>query len=202
MLLILVMMVAIVTAHGAVIEVTGGATPSDATVRFSDSSGTQLVTLSASSSATVTSSADVTTGTGTSVNDLGTRLAAAEATITALLSAIGVSIVRARQETTGSTCGCQGYATVGMGSPVGQTFTSDLRTGSATAQDAAAVLDGSTTTVTSTAGEAMIAVEVRRSIHRILSACPQHTLHRLCSQSNGSVDTLRSSTFSVRSLGR
>lgn len=69
----------------AVIEVTAGGSINDPTYRFSDEYGQHLANLTATNGM-VTSSGDLETGTGNSVNNLATRLAAAEATITSLTS--------------------------------------------------------------------------------------------------------------------
>jgi len=72
-----------VVSRAAVIEVTEGGDFNDATYMFSDSSGTEMSSLKGNSTA-VTSSTDLVTGSGNSVNDLAARLAAAEAIIALL----------------------------------------------------------------------------------------------------------------------
>ena len=82
----------------AVIEVTEGGGVHDATYKFSDSVGSEMATLKGNSSA-VTCSTDVVTGSGNSVdalanmvNDLATRLSAAEATISTMQTALAAKL--------------------------------------------------------------------------------------------------------------
>ena len=71
--------------RGAVIEVTAGGAVSDPTYQFSGWNGEHLANLSANHNSIVASD-DLKTGSGNSVDDLATRLAAAESTIATLLS--------------------------------------------------------------------------------------------------------------------
>jgi hypothetical protein len=73
---------------GAVIEVTAGGEQADPTYLFSDEGGNGLANLTANSDGAITASGDLKTGTGTRVNDLATRLAAAEATIAGLTASL------------------------------------------------------------------------------------------------------------------
>eukprot|EP00966_Prymnesium_polylepis_P335229 7390588-Prymnesium_polylepis.1 len=70
--------------EGAVIEVTAGGTGSEPTYPFSDSSGSSLAPHSLVADTKITVSTDLETGNGNRVDDLATRLAAAEATIASL----------------------------------------------------------------------------------------------------------------------
>ena len=77
--------------EGAVIEVTAGGTVSEPTYQFSDSSGSSLATLTGSGTK-ITASTDLETGNGNRVDDLATRLAAAEATIASLQTALAAKL--------------------------------------------------------------------------------------------------------------
>eukprot|EP00966_Prymnesium_polylepis_P017302 398993-Prymnesium_polylepis.1 len=71
------------SSDAAVIEVTAGGDVSDPTYQLSDAQGHNLANLTATS-VKVKASVDVEKGSGNSLDDLATRLAAAEATIAAL----------------------------------------------------------------------------------------------------------------------
>ena len=78
------------TIYGAVIEVTAGGTVHEPTYQFSDLSGNHMTNLTAVRDK-IRASGDVETGHGNSIDDLATRLAAAEATnalVTSLQSSI------------------------------------------------------------------------------------------------------------------
>ena len=82
-------LVALSLATGAVIEVTAGGSVSEPTYRFSDISGNSVATLKANiTDGQITASGDVQTGAGNSIDALHTRLAAAEATIASLQTAL------------------------------------------------------------------------------------------------------------------
>jgi hypothetical protein len=81
--------------RSAVIEVTACGVVSEPTYWFSDATGSPMATLTGSSSA-VTSSVDLATGSGNSVNDLAARLAAAEATVAETASSTRVDNLTAR----------------------------------------------------------------------------------------------------------
>ena len=77
---------------GAMIEVTAGGAVGDATYQFSDLAGSPLANFSATSSDKITASADLETGSGNRVDDLASRLAAAEATIASLQTALSAKL--------------------------------------------------------------------------------------------------------------
>ena len=75
---------AILKAQAAVIEVTAGGIVVDPTYMWSDAHGSMLANMTADAGGVLIASGDVKTGGGASVNDLATRFAASESTISSL----------------------------------------------------------------------------------------------------------------------
>ena len=81
MLGLVVLLVTVAVAAGAVIEVTAGGTVHPPTYRFSDEVGEGIANLTATSNGSITASGDLRTGAGNGMDDLATRLAVAESTM-------------------------------------------------------------------------------------------------------------------------
>ena len=105
-------------SEAAVIEVTAGGAVSEPTYQFSDSSGSSLARFTGSGTK-ITASTDLETGNGNSVDDLATRLAAAEATIASLQIALAAKLDAAIAATTYQPILDNGVTTYGQGNPNG-----------------------------------------------------------------------------------
>ena len=185
---VLLLMMIPQAVESAVIEVTAGGAVEEPTYLFTESD-VVAANLTARNG-TIKASGDLETGSGNRVDDLASRLAAAESTILELQAAVSalqgpprsppspppvplaISRVRASSRTYG--CGCNfdsagagttNWALSGMGSPEGATFTEDLTTGSPTAHDIPTALDGITNVKvddSSAANHALHAFELNR----------------------------------------
>ena len=102
------LLASLATCDAAVIEVTAGGEVHEPTYQFSDSYGQHLANLTASST-TVTASGDLRTGNGTRVDDLATRLAAAESMIASLQNT--VSQLQANLSSYATTASLSSYTT-------------------------------------------------------------------------------------------
>jgi hypothetical protein len=129
MLGLVVFLVTVAVAVGAVIEVTAGGT-SPPTYLFSDEVGVGIANLTATSNGSITASGDLKTGAGNGMDDLATRLAVAEsiiqqqathiANLTARLDFLDARVLL----TSGGYLGCSSCS----GGPVHQVFTGGFTT--------------------------------------------------------------------------